>query len=410
MTYASPSQKSSDVARDHKDSEMAHWARTCDSMLLFCSVASVFREVHKDDGNGPPNVHVHIAIKASRQFRYLPVKRALLQRHGLAAHFSSSHDGYWSCIRYCCMPSPTKEAPCLDRWPCLHPPGVHPVPEDCAYESVTAEALRIKRLRLVHEATEQGKPEPKACEMDVWALIVRTGIRNTPDDRTADLQLAAYAKAHCGIDMVSLLFKLRARLSALIDDVWQWEEIGDKLPHLRMGRLEALEAARARACECGGRWLQAVIESSRLNLINLVELTTDIFNALRDGRGPGTPVVVLAGAAGGEGKSLFFKPLHEVFPEDTQVFGNPGKTNFPLLDLEKARVAVLDEWRFEPFTLACTAQCEFTLRAIVTDGNPSLQSFPVSTSKAPPPTAQRGPGVRAISSRLSSHVPAGVLE
>ena len=60
---------------------------------------TVFRERHVA---GP--YHFHVALKASRSFRFAPYKRALHVGHGLATHWSCTHTGYWSAVRYGFMP------------------------------------------------------------------------------------------------------------------------------------------------------------------------------------------------------------------------------------------------------------------------------------------------------------------
>ena len=76
-----------------------------------CSVpldrVSVYFELNKADSQGQTNRHGHVAAAALGGFRFVPVKRALLQRHGLASHWSP-HEGYWSAVRYCSWPSPKK--------------------------------------------------------------------------------------------------------------------------------------------------------------------------------------------------------------------------------------------------------------------------------------------------------------
>ena len=166
-------------------------------------LAEVFREFHSPGPQGVRHTHDHLPVLGKVSFRFLPVKRALLQRHGLASHWSVSHDGHWSCVRYCVFSSPKKPLKCLDRNPYVWP-FPHPALEDLCYEPVTADALRAKRLKTVQAATEAGEAEPKFTDLDVWALVVRAGIRNTPDDCTAHLQLVAYAKQHCGEAMVHL--------------------------------------------------------------------------------------------------------------------------------------------------------------------------------------------------------------
>ena len=69
----------------------------------------VFRERHAPRGGeavGP--YHWHIALKAIRSFRFAAYKRALAMNYGVASHWSCSHTGYWSTIRYCFIPSPKK--------------------------------------------------------------------------------------------------------------------------------------------------------------------------------------------------------------------------------------------------------------------------------------------------------------
>ena len=69
---------------------------------------AVFREFHKENDAGVAHAHYHIAVVVQRAFMFLPVKRALLNL-GLASHWSTSHDGYWSIIRYLWWPSPPKK-------------------------------------------------------------------------------------------------------------------------------------------------------------------------------------------------------------------------------------------------------------------------------------------------------------
>ena len=71
-------------------------------------LCGVWREFCTAPANANNPEHDHIPALASSSFRYLPVKRALLQRHGLASHWSCTHFGYRSCARYMAMSSPKK--------------------------------------------------------------------------------------------------------------------------------------------------------------------------------------------------------------------------------------------------------------------------------------------------------------
>ena len=203
-------------------------------------LASVFAEFHKADAEGAAHKHYHVGVKSAQPFRFLPVKRALLHDFGLASHWSCTHEGYWSVIRYCFVPSPQKPRAALDPSPLVWArEGKHPPLLECCHEPLQAEALRKRRQLLDDRAAETGEKPAKMSEMDVWPVVVGKGFRNTPEDRTAHLRLIAFAKRSCSAPMQQFLFRIRARLPALIDDVWSWElgipkayEFKDSLLHV----------------------------------------------------------------------------------------------------------------------------------------------------------------------------------
>ena len=82
------------------------------------------------------------------------------------------------------------------------------------------------------------------------------------------------------------------------------------------------------------------------NGVDPLALCTDVLKALHFGRSPTAPLLALAGALGGEGKSFFLKTLLSIYGEDN-VFQPPDTSNFPLMGLSDGpKVAFLDEWRF----------------------------------------------------------------
>ena len=133
---------------------------------------SVFRELHKEGEDGVAHAHYHIGVVASRSFMFMPVKRALL-KFGLASHWSTSHDGYWSIIRYLWWPSPPKKPDgCIDKqalkWSAA---GLeHPDFDECCTEPMTAKALGARRKKVDREAAEAGEEAPRITELDVWAV------------------------------------------------------------------------------------------------------------------------------------------------------------------------------------------------------------------------------------------------
>jgi hypothetical protein len=319
--------------------------------------AGVWKEAHEMDENGEVHFHYHVALRAEAQFSFVPVKRALLRRCGLASHWSCSHDGYWSCARYCSMPSPEKPASSLDREPLLWARrGEHPPLHTIIHEPATARARRAKREREEMVAAEAGRKEPRIGDIDIWPIVVAADIRDTPDNQTAALQLMAYVKHHGSKAVQEFVFKNRARLTALIADCWQWEHAEATLAAAGQTRLGALHAAAASPCVCGGDWGRFLGSSLRANEVDVRKLCRAVLASLEDGRGPRTPVVVLAGAQGGEAKSFVLKGLASIFrPAD--VFHSPQPSSFPLMGLPTARVAILDDFRFDQSVLAFATMC-----------------------------------------------------
>ena len=260
-------------------------------------------------------------------------------------------------VRYVAMPSPKKPWQALDADPVLWArSGTHPAVEDCCHEPVTAKALHQRRLAAVRQAAEAGENDPALTDMDVWALVVRTGIRNSPDNRSAHLSLVQFAKEHVGAAMVHYLWKKRVQLPQIIDDIWVWENVAEAAAAAARSRADALKFAAAQPCTCKGQWVSYVVASMMANGINMPELCHTVLDALLRGRSPTTPVVVLAGKQGGEGKSVFLKPLHTIFEELVFVI-TKGAGNFPFLSLLGAKVAYLDDFRFDQEVLSWATQC-----------------------------------------------------
>ncbi|CAE7268919.1 unnamed protein product, partial [Symbiodinium sp. CCMP2456] len=66
------------------------------------------------DGQDVGPFHWHIALEADLNFRLAAFKRALFVNHRVASHWSCSHTGYLSAVRYGCMPMPGKPQDDLD--------------------------------------------------------------------------------------------------------------------------------------------------------------------------------------------------------------------------------------------------------------------------------------------------------
>ena len=167
--------------------------------------------------------------------------------------------------------------------------------------------------------------------------------------------LIKVAKDSCSPTFVTYLFRMRHKLAGIIDDVWHWECIEDRLRVGQRTRAEALQDAMRVPCVCGGRWPACVSECLELNRISGAELAHDIYTSFTKGRSETTPVVCLAGLQGGEGKSLIFYPIPAVIGEDLVCHHTAGGT-FALLGLQGKKVVVLDEWNFQASSVPLSTQ------------------------------------------------------
>ena len=314
------------------------------------------REPHLRDATGAIHMHDHIALLTSTSFRFLGYKRALLLRHGLASHWSCTHAGYWSAVRYIVIPSESKPWRMLDKTPLAWSrSGDHPPVFDAAQEPCTAAALRARREKKAKSSAEKGKPEPRITELDIYPIIVERGFRNTPDDQHAAQRLVQYVRQYGSPQMVQFVFKHRARLPTLIDDVWEWECVDDTLKRASGTRVERLAQCLQEPCVCSGRW--PLIASSILlqNGHDQARFWHEVYMSLHLGRREDRAVMTLVGRCGGEGKSFLFSPLKAVYGiEGIQFTSQAG--SFPLYGLETKKVVVMDDWRFDKTVLPLATQ------------------------------------------------------
>ena len=323
---------------------------------LTLECVTVFRERHAGQDGAPGPYHWHVALKASSSFRFVSYKRIFHVEHGLATHWSCTHMGYWSAVRYGFMPSPKKQQDELDPHPrSWARSGEHPPLFEACQEPLTASALSRRREKKVKDAAGGGKPEPRPTEMDLYAVIVKNGFRNTPDDSNAASRLVAFLKAHGTPALVAYAFKNRAKLPGLIDDVWSWEKVDAYLEAHAKSRLDQLYAAAAMPCMCQGRWAPQALEALSRNGLCPELFCKDVFRLLRDGRRPDVPVTVLMGRFGGEGKSFLLAPLRALYGPG-HVQSTPQRGNFPLLGLETKKVVLLDDWCFDDTVLPLPTQ------------------------------------------------------
>ena len=315
---------------------------------IFVKQLVVLREYHARDHAGVRHVHYHVALLLGRPSRFMPLKRALVMKYHVASNWSCSHDGYWSAVGYGIRATPHKPMAALDPAPLSYSsagPRAHPPLEIAATQPTTAAAVAARRKHQTQVAGEKGTPEPRVDDIDLWPVIVSSGVRKCADEPFAVQKLMAYAKSSCSPKIVAWLFKNQERLSSLIDKVWAWERVDAFLADATKPRLQQLLEARQWPCICGGRWPHFAQQSLTMNRIASGELCRSVMESLERGRSEDVQVPTLAGRFGGEGKSFLFAPLRPLYGAD-HVQERPAGGQFSMLGVDGKKVTLLDEWTF----------------------------------------------------------------
>jgi hypothetical protein len=167
---------------------------------------------------------------------------------------------------------------------------------------------------------------------------------NIADDEKAAQALMAYAKRQGGPAMVEFCFKNFDKLPSLVARSWKVEQVEEFMEQACKSRIEILLSACRMECTCGSQWIPTAQKLFLMNNLDPNVWREAMLTALREGRSKGS-LVCHVGKAGNEGKSFLFRPLILVYGHDG-VFTAPPQNAFPLIDLEQARMALLDDWRF----------------------------------------------------------------
>lgn len=144
--------------------------------------------------------------------------------------------------------------------------------------------------------------------------------------------------------MTQFCFDNWNKLPELIARSWKVEKVEEYVEQAGKTRIQLLNDALTKPCACGGRWLSLAKDLFQKNNLDRQAWVQAMLHSLEHGRSKGT-LVCHAGHQGNEGKSFLYEGLEAVYGEDA-VFSSPPKGGFPLLGLERCRLCVLDDWRF----------------------------------------------------------------
>jgi len=306
---------------------------------------AVFEERHGGSGVAwKREKHWHIAVKASRTHRWLPVKRAL-EADGFYVHFSDSHGGYHSAFRYGYVPTAKKPRCELDSTPLLS--DGHPAPFDASMPNQKTYSSKDKAKGPSSRSNdaEAGAPPPKKIRLTKTVMahnaVVSLGMKTGQ-------QLTAYAIAENNDGRPKLLeFVHGVDAQGFVEKVWKAEGAGGDLQRLGMTRLQILERAAEDDCVCGGEWRGAVERQLIANDIDPAALSRAIWAALDQGAKRGHTVVIIGPP--GCGKTTVLKPLRVIYNAHPKP---PQHCSYPFLHLERREICFWNDFRYRPDTIA----------------------------------------------------------
>ena len=169
----------------------------------------VFMEEH-DDGSR----HFHVAVYLYRQSRWEAVKRTLRVRNKLAAHFSCSHDFWWSVLRYGTELSKkdgVDDAP--DVW--LADGEVLNMFEE-SQERYQAKAFVARREKQDVQAAKEGKAAT-FTKLDFTSIVLARQL----DSRS---QVLRYVQDSGTVAMQLFVNKHQKLLNDYLEDAYEWSQ------------------------------------------------------------------------------------------------------------------------------------------------------------------------------------------
>lgn len=290
-------------------------ATTADIIQWVCC-----QEQHVNGGK-----HYHMAIKMSKSMRWLPIRRYLLDNHGINVHFSNRHVNYYSAWTYV-----TKE----DETPlesANHPNLANPPRTMAASQAImdrNAPGPRPRKRRRAQLSNFE------------FAEIIRA---NKLKSRLQVLAFAERLRADGKTDVAEYIFNKRAKVvEEVITTAWEMESAQDDLERSRMARLAILEQCLEEPCVagCAGKWREQAQDVLHRNDIPTDNFAKAIYDLLKNGRSKYRNVI-LTGPTNC-GKSFLLSPLSLIY----KAFTNPASTSFAWVGVESAEIILLNDFRW----------------------------------------------------------------
>lgn len=307
--------------------------------------------------------HYHASVKLSGPKRWDPVKRKLKADHGITVNFSEKHENYYSAYKY--VTKKDREIFKSANHPDLDNIG-SPVTKKCmtAYRkkcekrklTLSQKSNKNKTKQTDTEKTEENSEPPKQTvskskkvrrlsNLEVAEYIVKHDIQN----EDALLAKAEERRLAGKKDLANYVFSRNPKsLNDLLATTWKMQVAQKKVDRKKTTRMEKIREAAKKDCVplCNGEWSRCAHEVLQFNGVHPVVFGTALRDLLTYGRGKHRNVFILGPADCG--KTFLLEPLQDIF----ETFSNPANNQYAWLGVETSELIFLNEFRWEPQTIA----------------------------------------------------------
>lgn len=284
------------------------------------------RESHQDGG-----IHFHLAIKLDHQKRWLRVRNAISQQHGINVNFSSTHTNYFDAWEYT-----TKEDPDFIQ------SAAHP-DLSAGFVPRTASAMNARRSTsssaLCSTGTQQqNRGKRRFDALDLSDVIIASNIKS----KAELLKLANEQRQEGKRDLALYVLNNIEKCVKLINTTWEMENVRMEMERQRKTQMEILGEFLEQECveSCDGRWLNCAIQTIGRNSLQVEQFAKAVRSLLQFGRGKHRNILITGPA--NCGKSFLLNPLAVIF----KCFVNPAQNSFAWIGAEKSEVIYLNDLRW----------------------------------------------------------------
>jgi len=302
-------------------------------------------------------IHYHMAVKLTKNLRWLQSKKSLLEKFGISVHFSAIHANYYSAWQYV-----TKEDSGFIQ-SLGHPDLTDSHPPRTTRASVANHSRRRKKQSLAldeedtlcdneeaglesvdtneHRLNNEKRKKKRMSSYELSEIVVAKRIKT----RTELLALAREQKLEGKTDIAEFIINRGSKVVAeILESAWEMEDAQKTLERQRKSRLKLLQEARVGECveNCNGDWLICAREVLERNGVEERYFAEQVYELLDKGRGKYRDIMIVGVA--NCGKTFLLNPLNVFY----NTFSNPASTSCAWVGAEKAEILFLNDFRWTP--------------------------------------------------------------